>query len=175
MVKNHSDSKKGNPLPPHRLLFPINSKGSFISTIPQTGLHIPRPLLHQSWSTGWNEKYLNVSTMKDRSDDPSHHEQTLLPRSYIWHYRSRSERWSAVRTLCCTGRLAKRTTWRGRLITVWGKLLLVQEFSRPDLGLSRVHPVLTHPKAVNSGFLWQAISIESSDIPTTRPKTGYSV
>ena len=26
MVKDHSDSKKGNPLPPHRLLFPINSK-----------------------------------------------------------------------------------------------------------------------------------------------------
>ena len=37
MVKNHSDSEKGNPLPPHRLLFPINSKGSFICIIPQTG------------------------------------------------------------------------------------------------------------------------------------------
>ena len=41
----------------------------------QTGLHIPRPLLHHS--TQW------VHTMKDRSDDPSHHERTLLPRSYI--------------------------------------------------------------------------------------------
>ena len=28
MVKDHSDSEKGNPLPPHMLLFPINSKGS---------------------------------------------------------------------------------------------------------------------------------------------------
>ena len=37
MVKDHSDSEKGNPLPPHGLLFPINSKGSFICTIPQTG------------------------------------------------------------------------------------------------------------------------------------------
>ena len=37
MVKDHSDSEKGNPLTPHRLLFPINSKGSFICTIPQTG------------------------------------------------------------------------------------------------------------------------------------------
>ena len=37
MVKDHSDSEKGNPLPPHRLLFPINSKGSFICAIPQTG------------------------------------------------------------------------------------------------------------------------------------------
>ena len=34
---------KGNPLPPHGLLFPINSKGSFICTIPQTGYPIPRP------------------------------------------------------------------------------------------------------------------------------------
>ena len=32
MVKNHSDSERGNPLPPHGLLFPITSKGSFICT-----------------------------------------------------------------------------------------------------------------------------------------------
>ena len=37
MVNDHSDSEKGNPLPPHRLLFTISSKGSFICTIPQTG------------------------------------------------------------------------------------------------------------------------------------------
>ena len=37
MVKDHSDSEKGNPLPPHRLLLSISSKGSFICTIPQTG------------------------------------------------------------------------------------------------------------------------------------------
>ena len=30
MVKDHSDSERGNPLPPHRLV-------SFICTIPQTG------------------------------------------------------------------------------------------------------------------------------------------
>ena len=36
MIKDHSDSEKGNPLPPHRLLLSINSKGSFICTIPQT-------------------------------------------------------------------------------------------------------------------------------------------
>ena len=29
MVKDHSDCERGNPLPPHRLLFPISSKGSF--------------------------------------------------------------------------------------------------------------------------------------------------
>ena len=32
-----SDSERGNPLPPHGLLFPISSKGSFICIIPQTG------------------------------------------------------------------------------------------------------------------------------------------
>ena len=37
MVKDHSDSERGNPLPPHGLLFLINSKGSFICTTPQTG------------------------------------------------------------------------------------------------------------------------------------------
>ena len=37
MVKNHSDSEKGNPLPPHRILLSINSKGSFICTIPHEG------------------------------------------------------------------------------------------------------------------------------------------
>ena len=29
MVKDHYDSEKGNPLPPHRLLLSINSKGFF--------------------------------------------------------------------------------------------------------------------------------------------------
>ena len=37
MVKDHSDSEGGNLLPPHGLLFPNSSKGSFICTIPQTG------------------------------------------------------------------------------------------------------------------------------------------
>ena len=34
MVKDHSDSERGNPLPPHGLFFLISSKGSFIYTIP---------------------------------------------------------------------------------------------------------------------------------------------
>ena len=37
MVKDHLDSERGNPLPPHGLLFSIDSKGSLICTIPQTG------------------------------------------------------------------------------------------------------------------------------------------
>ena len=35
MVKDHSDSERGNPLPPYGLLFPNSSKGSFICTITQ--------------------------------------------------------------------------------------------------------------------------------------------
>ena len=63
MVKDHSDSEKGNPLPLHRLLFPINNKGSFICTIPQTVVD------------HWLEREIAqwVQPMKDRSDDPSHH------------------------------------------------------------------------------------------------------
>ena len=37
MVKDHSDSERGNPLPPHGILFPVSSKGYFICIIPQTG------------------------------------------------------------------------------------------------------------------------------------------
>ena len=83
MVKDHSDSEKGNPLPPHRLLFPISSKGSFICTIPQTGSHTTAfvtPVVEH-----WLQREIAqwIHPMKDRSDDPSHHERTLLLRSYI--------------------------------------------------------------------------------------------
>ena len=36
IVKYHSDSESGNPLPPHGLLFPISSQGPFMVIIPQT-------------------------------------------------------------------------------------------------------------------------------------------
>ena len=34
IVKEHSDSERGNPLPPHGLLFPNSTNDSFICTIP---------------------------------------------------------------------------------------------------------------------------------------------
>ena len=37
MVKDYSDSERGNPLSPHGLLFSISITGSFICIIPQTG------------------------------------------------------------------------------------------------------------------------------------------
>ena len=83
MAKDHSDSEKGNPLPPHRLLFSINSKGSFfmhhsIYRIAHTTAFVTPVVDH------WLELEIAqwVHPMKDRSDDPSHHERTLLPRSY---------------------------------------------------------------------------------------------
>ena len=38
VVKDHSDSERGNLLPPHGLHFLISSNGSFICTIPQSEL-----------------------------------------------------------------------------------------------------------------------------------------
>ena len=75
---------KGNPLPPHRLLFPINSKGSFYmhhptDRIAHTTAFVTPVVEHclEREIAQW------VHPMRDRSDVPSHHERTLLPRSYI--------------------------------------------------------------------------------------------
>ena len=70
MVKDHSDSEKGNPLPPHRLLLSINCKGSFICTIPDRITHTTAfvtPVVEH-----WLEREIahRVHPMKDRSDDP---------------------------------------------------------------------------------------------------------
>ena len=39
MVKDHSDSERRNPLPPHGILFPISTNGSFICIIPQNNTY----------------------------------------------------------------------------------------------------------------------------------------
>ena len=75
MVKNHSDSERGNPLPLYRFFYmhhptdSITHVTAFVTTV----------LEH------WLEREIAqwVYHMKDRSDDPSHNERTLLPRSYI--------------------------------------------------------------------------------------------
>ena len=84
IVKDHSDSERGNPLPPHGLLFPINSKGYFICGI-QTDMIAHTTAFVTPVVEHWLEREIAqwVHPMKDRSDDPSHHERTLLPRSYI--------------------------------------------------------------------------------------------
>ena len=74
MVKNNPDSERGNPLPPHGLLFPINNKGSFMhhptNRIAHTTVFVTQVVGH------WLERETAqwVHPMKDRSDDPSHHE-----------------------------------------------------------------------------------------------------
>ena len=86
MVKDHSEIWRGNPLPPHGLLFPINRKGSFICTIPDRIAHITAfvtPVV-EHWLEREIAQMVHPSCGgKDRSNDPSHHERTLLPRSYI--------------------------------------------------------------------------------------------
>ena len=84
MVKDHSDSKKGNPLPPHRLLLSIKCKGSFICTtdrITHTTAFVTAVVDH------WLEREIAqwVHPMKDRSDDPSHHERTLFSLQPVLH------------------------------------------------------------------------------------------
>ena len=76
MVKDHSDSEKGNPLPPHRLLLSINT---FFYThhptdrITHTTAFVTPVVEH------WLEREIAqwVHPMRDRSDDPPHHERTL--------------------------------------------------------------------------------------------------
>ena len=79
MIKDHSDSERGTRYRHMGYAFRLAARGLLYASS-----HILQPLLHQSWSTGWNEKKLNVSTMKNRSEDLSHHQRALLPRSYIW-------------------------------------------------------------------------------------------
>ena len=85
------DSERENMLPPHGLLFPISSKGSFICIIPQTGWHIPRPLLPVV--EHWLEREIAqwVHSMKDRS------ERTLLQWSYTSLFMGYSVRLSVYR------------------------------------------------------------------------------
>ena len=87
MVKDHSDSEKGNTLPPHRLLLSINSKGSFICTrITHTTAFVTPVVEH------WLEREIAqwVHPMKDRSVDPPRHERTLYLH-YVRHYTNFSD------------------------------------------------------------------------------------
>ena len=70
MVKDHSDSEKGNPLPPHRLLLSINRNLHHpTDRITHTTAFVTPVVEH------WLEREIaqRVHPTKDRSDDPSHH------------------------------------------------------------------------------------------------------
>ena len=53
MVKDHSDRERGNLLPPHGLLFSINSKGSFICITQDSTYH--NVCYTSRGALGWNE------------------------------------------------------------------------------------------------------------------------
>ena len=80
MVKDHSDSEKGNLLPPHRLLLSINIGFFYMhhptDRIAHTTAFVTPVVEH------WLEREIAqwVHPMKDRSDDPLHHERML----YLW-------------------------------------------------------------------------------------------
>ena len=83
MVKDHSYSERENALPPHGLLFLIKINGSLNGPPTDRITHamdFVTPVVED-----WLEREIAqwVHSMKDRSNDPSHHEQTFLPRSYI--------------------------------------------------------------------------------------------
>ena len=74
VVEDHSESERGNLLLPHGLLFPISSKGSFIhhptDRIAHTTVFVTPVVEH------WLEREIAqwVHPMKDRSDNPLHHD-----------------------------------------------------------------------------------------------------
>ena len=81
MVKDHSDSERGNLLLPHGLLFPTSSKWCVFFFY----MHHPTDrITHEHLLEGELAEIAQwVQPMKDRSDDPSHNERTLLPQSYV--------------------------------------------------------------------------------------------
>ena len=83
MVKYHSDSERK----------PAAATWATLSDYQQGFFHMHHPTDRTAYTTAfvapvvehWLEREIAqwVHPMKDRSDDPSHHERTLLPRSYI--------------------------------------------------------------------------------------------
>ena len=76
---------EGNPLPPHRLLFSISSKGSFICTFPDRTVHTTA--FDKRVVDHWLERKIAQtaagSTEKDRSDDRPLQRRARYRLSYI--------------------------------------------------------------------------------------------
>ena len=66
IVTDHSDSERGNPLPPHGLLFQLAAR-----------VILYAPSYRIEHTTAF------VTPVVEHWNDPSRHERTLLPRSYI--------------------------------------------------------------------------------------------
>ena len=74
-----TDIFKGNRLSPHRLLFPISSKGSFICTFSQTCCiyHIIDEPVVDHWLERKIAQTANLPTRQARLDDPNLYRQVL--------------------------------------------------------------------------------------------------
>ena len=77
---------RGNLLSPHKLLFSMRNKGSYICMFPQAGQHIPQPLMDQLWTDHWLERKIAQPTygsaMQNRS---AMQEDPKLPSWVLYH------------------------------------------------------------------------------------------
>ena len=82
MVKDHSDSEKGNPLPPHRLLFPINRVLLYAPSHRQDSTY--HGLCYTSRGALAGTRNSSMGSPHEGSiRRPIAHQRTLLPRSFI--------------------------------------------------------------------------------------------
>ena len=153
---------RGNLLPPHGLLFPISSKSSFICTIPDRIAHTTAfvtPVVEH-----WQEREIAqwVHPMKDRSDDPSHHERTLLPQIYISLLVCTEYRTITPTTVRYTGYSLSQTT----------ELLHLQLLGTLIIVCHRVQNYFTY----NCQVHWLEFVTEYRTITSTTVRyTGYSM
>ena len=77
-------------------------QGIFICTIPYRIAHTTAFVLIQLWSSGWNEKQLSGSTMRNRSDDPVHHERCSAMELYLTTH-SESIPWNTLIPITISG------------------------------------------------------------------------
>ena len=167
MVKDHSDSEKENPLPPHRLLLSINSKVFFYmhhptDRITHTTAFVTSVVEH------WLEREIAqwVHPMKDQSDDPSHHEQTLLPRSYISLPPSQRKD-STYQSLCYTSSVGSpdgidpmmHLTMSKLSITDWATSCSLDIIWMPDICAYKKHATLWASHCwmgeLSISYIWQ--------------------
>ena len=96
MVKDHSDSERGNPLPPHRLLIRLAARVILYAS-PNRHDNTYHGLCYTSLGTLAGTSNSSIgSTVRNGSDDPSHHERTLLPRIYISAPENRNKTFQSV-------------------------------------------------------------------------------
>ena len=115
MVMDYSEGKRENLLPPHGLLFPISSKGSFICIIPQAEYH---GLCYTS--CGWLAWTIDERLTDEQEGRKEMFYLTMLSTHFIYGYMA-SDIWLGtiliVRkdTHCCHMGYSYRLTARARL------------------------------------------------------------